>query len=172
MKYCSKCKKLYFTADGERCVRCGRRLIDEPSHYSPVELVTANGFELERIKAALTDGEVAFSVQEIKKDTGIQILNSAPPENCAVFVPVSDYQKAVEVLAGIGALDENDIEEIGDDDRQKLEKAENDSKSEEMSPRKRFWVRLLSFIGFLLLIAAVVYFTDFLASLLKPLWGG
>ena len=57
MKYCSKCKKIYFDFEGERCPSCNRKLIDEPNHFSPVYIITANGFELERIRAALESAE-------------------------------------------------------------------------------------------------------------------
>ena len=73
--------------------------------------------ELERIRAALHDADIPYSYQEARRDTGIQILNSAPPENCDVFVPLSAYNDALEVLIGIGALKENDIPDIDDENK-------------------------------------------------------
>ncbi len=121
LKYCSKCKNLHFSKELDKCPRCGKRLIDEPSHYSPVKIVTANGFELERIRSALTQADIPFSVTEEKYDTGLQILNSAPPENCAFCVPIAHYDKAVETLVGIGALDEDAIHELDREDEEFLE---------------------------------------------------
>ncbi len=168
MKYCTKCKKIYNNS-AERC--CGKKLTVNPSTFSPVAAVTANGFELERIRAALNDAEIAYSVQQIKKDTGLQILNSAPPENCTVYVPLCDYDAALSVLIGIGAIDEAAAPEFSDEDIQELQKAKEQAESEELSPRKRFWVRLLSLIGFLLILTGVAYLTDWLLSFVTPYLG-
>ena len=54
MRYCTKCKKLYKGDETEKCFVCGKKTISDPSHYYPVNVVTANGFELERIRAKMT----------------------------------------------------------------------------------------------------------------------
>lgn len=169
MKYCSKCKKIYFDFEGERCPSCNRKLIDEPNHFSPVYIITANGFELERIRAALESADIPYSYQNEKRETGIRILNSAPPENCEVFVPVSAYQDAVDVLVGIGAITEDNIPEINKDDIEKLNKTKKEAakEEEELSPGKARIIRIFSFIGFLLILAATVYFADVIVALVK-----
>ena len=165
MKYCTKCKKLYFSSDAEACTKCGRDLISDPNHHSPVDIVTANGFELERIKSALTEAEIPFTVQECENDTGIQILNSAPPENCRVFIPLGFYTQASELLMGIGALKET--EELSREDEERLleERMKNE---EEMSPKQRFWVKLLSLIIFIALLAGVILLADLIGRLINP----
>lgn len=163
MKYCTKCKKLYKGEKTEKCPNCLRKLIDNAAPSSPVSIVTANGFELERIRAALEDVEIPYSYQQIKNDTGIQILNSAPFENCAIYVPLSAYYDAVNILAGIGALSENEITDLDEEERKNIEKA---AKDEELSPEKAKLIRYLSFAGFIALLAGVIYLTDFLMSLL------
>ncbi len=165
MRYCTKCKKIYTSDESESCTVCGRELISDPSHYSPVNIVTANGFELERIKAALTEAEIPFSVKECPDDTGLQILNSAPPENCTVSVPLGYYSQTVELLIGIGALKE--AEELSDEDAQ-LVAEERQKTEEEMSPRKRFWVKLLSIILFIGLIAGVILLADIIGRFINP----
>ena len=165
MKYCTKCKKLYNDNNTESCSVCGKALISDPSHYSPVKVVTANGFELERIKAALTDAEIPFSVQECADDTGLQILNSAPPENCTVFVPLAYYSQTTELLIGIGAI--NEAEELSEEDEQHFAE-ERRKTEEEMSPRKRFWVKLLSIILFIGLLAGVIFLADLIGRLINP----
>ncbi len=165
MKYCSKCKSIQYKNNPEKCPVCGRGLIENPSTDSQVGAVTANGFELERIRAALSDGDVPFSVHQIRKDTGLQILNSAPPENCTVYVPLSAYPKAQEILVGIGAVP---LEEaLSDDDEQAFHNTDTDTE-EEMSPRKQRTVRILSALAFLALLAAIAYLTDFLMSFVTP----
>lgn len=166
MKYCTRCKRIYKSEELSSCPKCSRKLLDDPNHYSPVDIVTANGFELERIKAALTDADIPFTVQEIKKDTGIQILNSAPPENCKIFVPLDFYTKATELLIGIGAISE--AEELDEADEKQLSEKRKKDVPEEMSPRKRFWVKVISIILFIGLIAATVFLADLFIPLLNP----
>ena len=170
MKYCSKCKKI-LTKNLDQCPKCGRRLIDNPNEYSPVNLVTANGFELERIKSALTDAEIPFSVKEERYDTGLQILNSAPPENCLFSVPLSEYRKAVETLVGIGALNEDSIHEIDKEDMEFLEKSRQQEKDEELPENKARLIRIFSFLGFLAVLVGFAYLVDWLLSFVTPLLG-
>lgn len=165
MKYCTKCKKVCSDSEKTLCPVCSKEMISDPSHYSPVNIVTANGFELERIKAALKENNIPFTVQEAKADTGLQILNSAPLENSCVFVPLSFYNQAVELLMGIGAIKEAD--EINEEDEKKLIE-ERESEDGEMSPRKRRLVKILSALAFIALLAAVVFLADFLGRLINP----
>lgn len=171
MKYCSKCKNLHFSKELDKCPRCGKKLINEPSHYSPVKIVTANGFELERIKSALTQADIPFSVSEEKYDTGLQILNSAPPENCAFCVPIAHYDKAVETLVGIGALSEEKIHELDKEDEEFLEKSRQKEKDEELPEGKARLIRIFSFLGFLIVLVGFAYLVDWLLSFVTPLLG-
>lgn len=165
MKYCTRCKKLYTANDPTACRLCGKPLISDPNHYSPVDVVTANGFELERIKAALTEADIPFSVREARNDTGLQILNAAPPENSCVTVPLGYYTQTMELLIGIGAV--QDAEELEEADEEKLQQQRQDL-AEEMSPQKRFWVKLLSILLFIGLIAAVVFVADWIGHFINP----
>ena len=167
MRYCTKCRRLIEDDNEQKCSVCGRKTISDPSHYSPVKIVTANGFELERIRASLDDADIPYSYQETYRDAGIQILNSAPPENCDVFVPLSAYRDASDVLIGIGALSEGDAAKI---DEQTANKAKKAAEDEELPPRKARMIRILSGIGFLLLLALVVWLTDFLFDFVKALF--
>ena len=170
MKYCTRCKII---ADDNKnvCIKCGKKLISNPNHYSAVNVITANGFELERIKSAFTDAEIPFSVQQTRNDTGLQILNSAPPENCNIFVPLSSYNDAISILVGIGAIKDDEIPEMDEQTQNDIKKAKKDAENEELSPRKRFWVKLLSFLGFILILIAVTFFADYIGSLIKQLFG-
>lgn len=166
MRYCTKCKKLYKGDETEKCLVCGKKTISDPSHYSPVNVVTANGFELERIRAALHDADIPYSYQEARRDTGIQILNSAPPENCDVFVPLSAYEKTMDVLIGIGAVKED----ISQADTEKLREAEKAAEDEELPPEKARRIRILSGIAFILLLVLVVWLVDIGFEFVKSLF--
>ena len=163
MKYCSKCKKLYNNDTMTHCADCSRKLISDPHYSSPVRLVTANGFEFERIRAAIDSAEIPYSYQESKNDTGIQILNSAPPENCDIFVPISAYQKSVEILIGIGALDEPP-EEFSEEDIERLRSEAKKAQEDEMPEGKARLIRLLTIIVFLLVLVGVTFLTDALTG--------
>lgn len=171
MKYCTHCKLIFSNDNKINCPKCRKKLISNPNHYSAVNIITANGFELERICSALTDADIPFSVQETRNDTGIKILNSAPPENSNIFVPLSSYEDALNTLIGINAVKDNHIPEFDDEMQDELKKAKASAQKEDISPKKRFWVKILSFIGFLAILAGVVYLTDYLMSLIKPLFG-
>ena len=166
MRYCTKCKKLYKGDETEKCFVCGKKTISDPSHYSLVNVVTANGFELERIRAALHDADIPYSYQEARKDAGIQILNSAPPENCDVFVPLSAYEKTMDVLIGIGAVKED----ISQADTEKLREAEKAAEDEELPPEKARRIRILSGIAFILLLVLVVWLVDIGFEFVKSLF--
>ncbi len=170
MKYCSKCKKIHHNKELTQCPKCRRKLIDDPNYNSPVNIITANGFELERIKSALTDAEIPFSVKEERYDTGLQILNSAPPENCSFFVPLSRYDEAVDTLIGIGALDENTLQALDKEDEAFLEKSRENEKNDELPEDKARMIRILSFIAFLAILAGFVFLTDHLLSFITPLF--
>ena len=165
MKYCAKCKKIYTKSEPAACPFCGRELIDDPSSFSPVDIVTAHGFELERIAAALKDADIPYSTREVRRDMGIQILNSAPPENCIVTVSLEHYQQAAELLIGIGAME--DAEELTDDDLQRL--GSDEAKNEpESSPTKGAFNKVVLIIMFIILVGITIAAADVIGRLINP----
>ena len=112
MRYCTRCKRIYFNNENGLCPLCGRQMTDDPNILSPVYVLTANGFELERVRSVLDSEGIAYTVNEARHDAGIQILNSAPPENCDVYVTLSEYERAVETLKGSGAISDDIL--VGD----------------------------------------------------------
>ncbi len=165
MKYCSKCKKIYINMEEKNCPQCNRKLIEEPSHFSPIHLITANGFEFERIRAAIDSAEIPYSYRAAKKEPGLMILNSAPPENIDIFVPLSDYDDAVNILVGIGAMKEDELADMDEHSQEQFKKAKKEAAEEELSPGKARIIRLLSAIGFLLALVGVSLLADFIAGL-------
>lgn len=170
MKYCPKCKKLYNNDTLTHCSECSRKLVSDPHYSSPVKLITANGFEFERIRAAIDSAEIPYSYQEAKNDAGIQILNSAPPENCDIFVPLNAYSDAVDVLIGIGALKDNPAE-LSSSDMEKLRSESKKAHEEELPEDKARLIRILSLIAFLIILVGVVFATDALMGFLRGLIG-
>lgn len=166
MKYCTRCHRLYTADSPESCRFCSRTLISDPSEDSPVRMLSANGFELERICAALRGEDIPCSYQHERRDGGIQILNSAPMENCDVFVPLRLYNQARDILIGIGALGEENADEA-DIPAPEEKKAPAE---EELSPGRARAIRILSVILFLGLIAAAVFLTDFVVALIQNMF--
>ena len=108
---------------------------------------------------------------EEKYDTGLQILNSAPPENCAFCVPIAHYDKAVETLVGIGALDEDAIHELDREDEEFLEKSRQQENDDTLPENKARLIRIFSFLGFLAVLVGFAYLVDWLLSFVTPLLG-
>lgn len=171
MKYCTRCKRIFFKTEKDNCPLCQKKMTDNPNHYSPVYVVTANGFELERIRSVLDSEGISYSVNESRNDTGLQILNSAPPENCDLYIPLCEYEKAVELLKGAGAVTEEEAPEPDDSSRQVLQEASKKASEEHMDPKKARAVRIFSAIAFLLILAGAVYLTDLIIALVKSAFG-
>ncbi len=171
MKYCPKCKSVHLKKELTLCPQCRRKLIENPSPHSPVKVVTANGFELERIKASLTEADIPFSVTEERYDTGLQILNDAPPENCSFFIPLSHYDKALETLIGIGAADPDTLQALDQQDEAFLQQSREQEKQDELPENKARWIRIGSLLGFLLFLGLFAYLVDRLLALVTPLLG-
>ncbi len=165
MKYCTKCKKVYANDKTEVCPKCRRELISDPNSFSPVDLVTANGFELERIGAALKDEGIPFTTREVKRDMGISIMNAAPPENCIVTVPLGHYKQASELLIGIGAMDE--AEELKDEDIEKLSEEENSKEKEEPLTKSTF-NKVVLIVMFVILVGITIALADIIGRFINP----
>lgn len=167
MKLCTKCKHLHNDED-TICGCCNSALESITDENTPVYLLSAQGFELERIKTALEDNlipcESVVSDKELKK----QEFFSKNTSKCALLVPFAAYEKAYDICIGIGAIKEDDTKILEFDGEQVLEKQPTlDDKFEEMSGVKRTTVRVFSAIAFLALIALAVYGTDAIMAFIK-----
>lgn len=164
IKYCSRCKKI-FDSKLDKCQFCEKKLIENPAGESPVCIMTSGGFELERIKSALESESIPCSVSNSKGNIGMKILNEGDLGENDVIVPLAFYNEARELLIGIGAMKPEDGEITVPED---ISVQDLDS---EMTPRKRFWVRLASIILFVLIVWIVVAATDAGIALIKSLFG-
>lgn len=164
IKYCSRCKKIYDT-ETDKCCECGKILIENPAGESPVCLITTGGFELERIKAALDGDGIPCSVSEARGNVNMKILNNGDNGENMVMIPLAAYNHACDVLIGIGAMEPED-NTLTVPDNIKIENPDN-----EMSPRKRFWVRVASIILFIIVVWLAITATDVGIALIKKLFG-
>ena len=106
MKYCKKCN-LLVKDDLNSCTKCGKALESSVSDKSPVVVVTASGFEKERICTVLTDNDIPYSVRVVTQK-GIPTEMNAVTGNSKtahqIVVPYEFYNKAMEQLVGINAV--------------------------------------------------------------------
>ena len=167
MKYCSKCKRLH-NDEETVCKNCKAQLKTITDENTPVYLLTASGFELQRVKAALEDSTVPCDKysKSIKAYTGYDDLTYD------VYVPYSAYEKAFDTCVGIGAI-KLEGEEILDED---VEYTENDGETldeqfEKMTGAKRTTVRIVSALLLLLIVAGVVFGTDAIMNFIKEFFG-
>lgn len=175
MKICPRCKRLHSDTYSE-CSECKKPLRGIESENEETYLVTAEGFEREHIKAALEDEGIPcvprfrndmYSSDEVTgKGTSLAEIN----------VPFSAYPKAYDICVMIGSVDPQapltfDMEEAEKMCREIGEKNKNKIR-EDMSSAKRTTYKVLGAVIFLLLIAAVVFGTDFVTAWIKGLFGG
>lgn len=170
MKLCTKCKHLHNDEDTV-CGNCNAVLESITGENTPVFLISAQGFEAERIKTALEDNlipcESVVKDKELKKQ---EFVGNNTFES-DILVPFAAYEKAYDICIGIGAIKEEDTEIFDDKCEQSSDEQQTlDEKFEEMSGVKRTTVRVLSAIAFLALVALAVYGTDAITAFIKGLF--
>ena len=122
-------------------------------------LVSASGFELERIQTALSDNGIPNDSKPQKRNFSASAVTGVDMSVRDIYVGESDYEKAYDLCVGIGAIK---IEGETED--------EPPEEFEEMSPGKRTAVRIISAALFILLAAAVIFGVDFFMGWIKGLF--
>lgn len=155
MKYCRKCRTI-FEDDITTCLECKDKLTYKVNIDDEVFLIKAYGFELERIKAALEDKEIPYIERLDKKERSAQAITGKNDALTNLYTTVEKYEYAIDLLYSIGAIKpEEDIEEDIKDE------------FDDMSPRKRTIVRIVSIVLFIIIVWLVVSGVDFIAALIK-----
>lgn len=157
MKYCSKCKKLVFS-DDEKCT-CGKKLTDKIENDLPLCLVSANGVDKDRIKALLDENGIPNSMQFAKRQSKVTSVPGIETAEYTFYVPLGFYKKSIDLLVGTSDMELPDNYDLIPES--------DESQWEEMSPFKRNAVRLLSGLGFIVLVWLCVAGVDFIANLLS-----
>ena len=176
MKYCSECKKLY-NGNEAVCTDCKKKLKEILDINEPVLLCVIGGVDRSVVSGALTDAEIPFVEQQYGK---LGVVNEtvtgydAKLLNIAVQVPYSALPKAFEVISSVGieARFSDEILEQAKSDIEKYKKSLKEDKDNNMSAAKRTTVKVLSMIAFIILVALVVFGTDYVMELIKNLFGG
>lgn len=170
MKYCNKCKRIYNDED-INCSHCISELTELKDPNTPVYLLTASGFELQRVKTALEDCAIPNDTLSCKHNYSAEAVSGYDRSEYDILVPYSAYEKAYDTCVGIGAINIGEEEIIADDENSVNSEVHSfDEQFEKMSGVKRTTIRVVTAVLFLALVALAVYGTDFIMDLLKNLF--
>lgn len=168
MKYCPKCKKLYNDVDTNcTCADCKNKILQTiEDETTSVYLCGGDLIERDRVQAALSDNGIPSSYARHMVTGNSQVVTGMDLDGFDILVPYELYEKAYDVAVGIGAI-KLEGEEILEDDNYDSSAAEE---FEEMSRTKRTTVRVLSAILFIILLALVIFGTDYIMDFIKSLF--
>lgn len=175
MKYCSSCKKLYNGADTV-CADCNKNYKEIKDINEPVLISVVGGVDRSVACGALTDSGIPFVEKQYGKigvSNEIVTGYDAKLLNIAIEVPYSAVPKAYEVLTSAGIeckVDDDVLEQVKADIEEYKLRLNNDDM--QMSDSKRTLVRVLSAIAFIVVVALVIWGTDYVLELIKNLFGG
>lgn len=171
MKYCPKCKQLYRDEES-MCTDCQKQTVPVEDKNTPVFLMSAGDFELQRICAALEDAGIPSGQKRHKKIPSAQAVTGVDYGDADILVPYQAYEKAYDICIGIGAIQEEETK-ILDEQGQALEEQNRslDEQLEETSGVKRTTMRVILAVFLLLLITLAVFGTDLLTGFIKSLFG-
>lgn len=168
MKYCPKCKKLYNDTDMVcACDDCKKKTLETiVDEATSVYLCDGDVIERDRVQAALEDSGIPSTYARHMVSGNSQVVTGVDLDNFDILVPYELYEKAYDVAVGIGAI-KIEGTEIVDDNYDPAVTEE----FEEMSRSKRTTVRVLSAILFIIVLALIIYGTDFITAFIKSLFG-
>ena len=170
MKYCESCRMLHNDED-ESCSQCKKRLktVEEPN--TPVFLISASGFEKDRIIAALADEGIPSDTKRIKKDNSANAVTGVDMSDINILVPYQAYEKAYDICVGIGAIKAED-EEIVDDGQYKESSAKSLSEQFEETNGSGKDGRIVLAVMFLLVASLAIFGTDAIMNIIMKLFNG
>lgn len=165
MRYCPSCRTIE-EEDLERCPTCHKQLNSKVAYNDPVVLLVSTNQEADRLQAALEDEKIPSERRPVKKAVSLPLAVSANPNGSVqTLVPFGALDRARDIAIGIGALQPEGQEpvvpgELADQEKRDEEEAPT------ISPVKRFLVRAISVILFILLVWLVVSGTDWVMGLI------
>lgn len=128
-------------------------------------LVSASGFELERIRTALSDNGIPNDSKPQKRNFSAKAVTGTDISIQDIYVGESDYEKAYDLCVGIGAIKlEGEETILGEEEAAAVEEFED------MPSGKRTAVRIVSAILFVLLAAMVIFGVDAITGWIKSLF--
>lgn len=165
MKYCDKCN--YISDDKQdTCPNCKKAMtaVKQLSDDQQVSIMRVGGLEKERITAALEDSRIPFTQRPVKKQPSAEAITGKNSASVDIMVCYGDYEKAEDLLIGIGAIQLENTQIISEKETE-TPKIEEET-FEEMSRTKRIIVRILSVILLILIVWGVVAGVDYIMELI------
>ena len=154
MNYCPKCKKIDFS-DNSTC-SCGKKYQTITDYTQPVKLLAADDVNKGIIEQTLEKENIPYSQQAVSRITPIMGVENG---NYVYYVPISFLKKAIDALVGISAMELPDYYD-------KLD-LPDEPEWEEMSPTKRRIVKVLSVVGFMVIVYLCMAVVDIIAALVS-----
>ncbi|MGN1467590.1 MAG: hypothetical protein ACI4W1_04710 [Ruminococcus sp.] len=170
MKYCTSCRKLH-NDNEETCTQCRKALKTVEDENTPVFLISAEGFEKERIIAALADEGIPTDTKRMKKDNSAKAVTGVDMSDVKILVPYQAYEKAYDICVGIGAIKEENEEIIDDGEYKESDAKPLDRQLEEINGGSKAG-RIILAIMFLVLAALAVFGTDAITGFISKLITG
>ena len=145
MKYCKKCKHIH-EDKFDICTECRKpqQLYPIEDENTPVFLLSASGFEAQRVQSALESGGIPSDLAARKNNLSADAVTGSD-------------------------INDKEIKPEGEEITVDMQDVENTAESEEqveMSPAKRTTVKILSAILIIILFCLVIWGTDFLTGFL------
>lgn len=170
MKICDKCRRIY-NDEELMCSECKRPLEIIEDENTPVYMLSAQGFELSRVRTALEDNGVPCDTAAKKKNISAEAVTGYDSSEYDLLVPYSAYEKAHDICVGIGAIDEGEAEILNDDGQPAEEVKSATEEFEEMSGVKRTTIRIISAVLLIAVFCVVIWGTDYIMEIFKHLFG-
>ena len=167
MKYCESCRKLYNDND-EKCLECKKTLKTVEDINTPVYLLSAEGFEKDRIITALEDNGIPTDTKCIKHQTSTNAVSGVDASYARILVPYQAYEEAYDICVGIGAIKEEGTEILDEVDFEDKDVKNVDEQFSEMTGGGRAG-RIALAVLLLVVFALAIFGTDAIMNFLKKL---
>lgn len=163
MKYCPNCARI-FEDNIKTCSECKKALVKNAGLSDPVCIISADGFERERIVAALKDNGVPCTEKLQKKERSADIVTGVNSAKVDILVPFAAYDNARDILIGIGAI-KIDEEQIIDENSEAAEaEPEKDGK-------KHIALKIITCILVVAVACTVIWGLDYIIYFVQQLFG-
>jgi len=162
MLYCTKCSALNVQGT-DKCAGCGsHKSLREVDAGDYVRLHNADEYTAGLLVKDFDAANIAHRIEPMQNRGFSQLYNSeVMPTDKSVYVRYADMERAKELSAAL---------------KEKMKEEQGPPAEDNMSPRKRLVIQIVSVALFLILIIVVVLLSDFFANNLKEfiegLFGG
>lgn len=158
MLYCTKCSALS-EQGADKCTGCGsRKSLREANAEDFVRLHNADEYTAGLLAEDFDAENIAYRVEPMQNRGFTSLYDSeVMPTDKSIYVRYGDMERARGFSAAL---------------KQKIKDEQGPPVEDNMSPRKRLVIQIISVALFLLLITVVVLLSDFFANNLKEFFEG